>query len=201
MKKNSKAKLLSQKIIRETFSSSNKYPGFQARLMAILIDLTLIALLFTPLFMLIGNIFYGDNAPSDMLNKASIEMIEIYETSGTRINFWEFISNSPKYNDFFFKQYGFIKMALYQLIQFIILGVVILIFWLKKQATPGKICLSIKIVDATTLGKPSKRQLIIRLFSYIISILPVFLGVIWMLFDSRKQTWHDKIANTLVVRT
>jgi uncharacterized RDD family membrane protein YckC len=27
-----------------------------------------------------------------------------------------------------------------------------------------------------------------------------FLGVFWMLWDRRKQTWHDMVANSLVVR-
>ena len=27
------------------------------------------------------------------------------------------------------------------------------------------------------------------------------LGFIWVAFDARKQGWHDKLANTVVVRT
>ena len=27
-----------------------------------------------------------------------------------------------------------------------------------------------------------------------------FLGFFWMLWDSRKQTWHNLVANSLVVR-
>jgi hypothetical protein len=32
-----------------------------------------------------------------------------------------------------------------------------------------------------------------------LSILPLGLGIIWCIFDRRRQTWHDKIANTAVV--
>ncbi|MCT4635788.1 MAG: RDD family protein [Rickettsiales bacterium] len=195
-----KKKILSYKKVRESFSGSSKYPGFQARMMASLIDLTLIALLFSPLFMLLGNLVYGDSAPSEMIRHAVFDMIEVNKDTGMKPDFIAFISTNPEYSDYFFKQYGLIKMVLLQLSQLIAIMVVVMVFWFKKQATPGKMLLSMKIVDAKTLGKPSSRQLIIRLVGYIISVVPVFLGVIWIVFDSRKQAWHDKIANTLVIK-
>jgi uncharacterized RDD family membrane protein YckC len=35
---------------------------------------------------------------------------------------------------------------------------------------------------------------------YVISIIPLFLGLIWVAFDAQKQGWHDKIAGTYVVK-
>lgn len=195
-----KKKMLSYKKIRDTFSGSKKYPGFQARMMASLIDLTLIALIFSPLFMLLSNLLYGNSLPSEVLSHATSDMVELYKETGTKPSFMKFISTNPEYNDYFFAQYGLVKIALCQLLQLISIMTVVIVFWCKKQATPGKMFLSMKIVDATTLGKPSKRQLIIRLFSYIISVVPLFLGVIWIVFDNRKQAWHDKITNTLIVK-
>ena len=200
MKKKDKKNLLPSKIIRETFSGSKKHPGFQARMIAALIDLTVISIMFIPLFILLNNLIYGDTSPSDLINQAMVELISYNDTNNTQVDLMSFIHNTPEYNDYFFKEHGFIKVAINQVIQFICLAAVILAFWIKKQATPGKMLLYIKIVDATTLGKPTNRQLIIRLFSYIISVVPLFLGMIWLIFDDRKQAWHDKIANTLVVR-
>jgi uncharacterized RDD family membrane protein YckC len=57
-----------------------------------------------------------------------------------------------------------------------------------------------RIVDARTGGRPSTGQLIGRYFAYYVSILPLMLGFIWVAFDARKQGWHDKLANTVVVR-
>lgn len=34
-----------------------------------------------------------------------------------------------------------------------------------------------------------------------LSIIVFFLGFLWMLLDGDKQTWHDKIAGTVVVRS
>jgi len=57
-----------------------------------------------------------------------------------------------------------------------------------------------KIVDARTGGKPSTGQLIGRYFGYYLSMIPLFLGFIWVAFDKRKQGWHDKLAGTVVIR-
>ena len=76
----------------------------------------------------------------------------------------------------------------------------ILVFWHYKSATPGKMIIKASIVDATTYGKPSTKQFIIRNFGYIVSLIPLGLGYFWAGWDDRKQTWHDKMAHTLVVQ-
>ena len=75
-----------------------------------------------------------------------------------------------------------------------------MLFWYYKSATPGKMVLGLKIVDAATLGKPSKGQLVGRYLAYYLSGLPLFLGFLWVAWDRRKQGWHDKLAGTLVIR-
>lgn len=73
-------------------------------------------------------------------------------------------------------------------------------FWSRYQATPGKMLISAKIVDVKTGGKPSLRALIIRFLGYFPAYLILFLGVIWVGFDPKKQGWHDKMAGTLVIK-
>ena len=79
-------------------------------------------------------------------------------------------------------------------------ALVVILFWKYKSATPGKIMMGIAIVDASTGGNPSTVRLVLRFLGYIVSMLPFFLGFFWIAFDRLKQGWHDKIANTLVVR-
>lgn len=74
-------------------------------------------------------------------------------------------------------------------------------FWSAKQATPGKMAFSMRIVDARTGEAPSTGQYVGRYFAYILSTLPLGLGFIWVAFDERGQGWHDKLAGTVVVRT
>ncbi|MDO9355463.1 MAG: RDD family protein [Solirubrobacteraceae bacterium] len=75
-----------------------------------------------------------------------------------------------------------------------------IVFWLTKQATPGKMLFSAAIVDAKTGGKLSTGQAIGRYLGYFVSLLPLGLGILWVAFDARKQGWHDKLAGTVVVR-
>lgn len=77
----------------------------------------------------------------------------------------------------------------------------ILGFWTYRQATPGKMIINAKIVDAKTGGKPSTGQFVGRYFAYILSALPLGLGYFWAAWDPKKQTWHDKLSGTYVVRT
>jgi uncharacterized RDD family membrane protein YckC len=64
----------------------------------------------------------------------------------------------------------------------------------------GNKILGIRVVDADS-GEPLSyvRAFARALMSYI-SAIPLLLGYFWMLWDRRKQTWHDKVASSLVVR-
>lgn len=86
------------------------------------------------------------------------------------------------------------------LLSWIFPAVAVIIFWATKQATPGKIAISAKIVDSRTGGAPTAGQCVGRYFSYLLAALPLGLGLIWAAFDGRKQGWHDKLAGTVVVR-
>ena len=75
-----------------------------------------------------------------------------------------------------------------------------IIFWTWRGGTIGQLALGIQIrreSDGTRIGLGTS---IIRYIGYLISFWVFYLGVIWIAFDGRKQGWHDKIANTLVIR-
>ncbi len=38
-----------------------------------------------------------------------------------------------------------------------------------------------------------------RAVGYALAALPLFLGFFWILMDDRRQGWHDKLADTVVV--
>jgi len=85
------------------------------------------------------------------------------------------------------------------LIQDLLPALVVIFFWLKYQATPGKLLFDCEVVDFNTGQTISFKQAILRYVSYLIALLPVGLGFLWILWDKRKQGWHDKIAGTVVV--
>ncbi len=59
----------------------------------------------------------------------------------------------------------------------------------------------IRIVDQNTGQSISAWRVFGRQFARILSGAVCYLGYLWMLWDSRKQTWHDKIVGTVVVRS
>lgn len=83
---------------------------------------------------------------------------------------------------------------------YVLPAIAVIVFWIFKSATPGKMVTKITIVDSNTGGKPSTAQFIGRYCGYYISILPLFLGIIWVGIDKRKQGWHDKLAGTVVIK-
>ncbi len=77
--------------------------------------------------------------------------------------------------------------------------IAIVVFWTYKQATPGKMAISARIVDAKTGEKPTLQQYIVRYLGYFVATIPLGLGIFWVAWDKRKQGWHDKLANTVVI--
>jgi uncharacterized RDD family membrane protein YckC len=71
--------------------------------------------------------------------------------------------------------------------------------WAWKGTTIGGIVVGLKVVRID--GKPLTFPVaLIRSLAAAFSIIVLFLGYIWIAWDSEKQGWHDKIAGTVVLR-
>ena len=72
-------------------------------------------------------------------------------------------------------------------------------FWAWKGTTIGGIVCHLRVVrlDGTELRFT---EALVRGLSAIFSVAVAGLGWFWMLWDRERQTWHDKIAGTMVVR-
>ena len=64
----------------------------------------------------------------------------------------------------------------------------------------GRGYMKIKVVDYS--GEPIGfwRALFRNLFALFISAPPIYLGFLWIIWDSSKQAWHDKVFRTIVIR-
>jgi len=80
-------------------------------------------------------------------------------------------------------------------------AVAAILCWLYKQATPGKMVFSARVVDAKTGNTLTLAQSIGRYLGYFVSIIPFGLGLLWVAFDPKRQGWHDKLAGTVVIRS
>ena len=85
-------------------------------------------------------------------------------------------------------------------IEWLLPALATLVFWRYRSATPGKLAIRARIVDARSGGTPSIAQFVVRYLGYFVSIVPLCLGLIWVGIDRRKQGFHDKLARTVVIR-
>ena len=91
-----------------------------------------------------------------------------------------------------------------QLYQFISLAGPVFYYWYfwtqRDGQTPGKFALGLRVVKID--GSPiSDVDAVIRAVGYQVSALLFGLGYLWALIDRKNQTWHDKLARTVVVRS
>jgi uncharacterized RDD family membrane protein YckC len=73
------------------------------------------------------------------------------------------------------------------------------LMWKFKGTTIGGLVFHLQVlrVDGRALDWPT---VVVRALSCFLSLLPAGLGFIWIAIDDDRQSWHDKIAGTVVVR-
>lgn len=67
------------------------------------------------------------------------------------------------------------------------------------QATIGMMVLKIKILKENG-SKVGYQDAVLRYFASILSGVALGIGYFWMLGNDKKQTWHDILAKTVVVK-
>lgn len=96
------------------------------------------------------------------------------------------------------EQLGYYRLGEW-LINWLLPFLLTIFFWLRFLGTPGKLLMNCKIVDARSKAGPTTGQAVLRYVGYFASALPLGLGFLWIIWDRRKQGFHDKIAGTVVV--
>jgi uncharacterized RDD family membrane protein YckC len=71
----------------------------------------------------------------------------------------------------------------------------------RRGQTLGKRVFRIRVADIATGGPIGRGRAFVRWIGLWVSFFVFLLGFIWMLWDREKQTWHDKMAHTVVVPT
>ena len=90
-------------------------------------------------------------------------------------------------------------LGIYGVCYFTLVTIYFFLFMLSASQTPGMKCR--RLVVSTTEDVPlDPRRAWLRGFGYLISILPLLLGFIWMLVDPEHLTWADKVSGTYVKR-
>ncbi len=72
-------------------------------------------------------------------------------------------------------------------------------FWLWRGTTVGGIVFNLKVVRLDGRAMDPATALVRTLVAFL-SVFAMGLGFLWCLWDPECQTWHDKVAGTVVVR-
>jgi uncharacterized RDD family membrane protein YckC len=73
-------------------------------------------------------------------------------------------------------------------------------FWGSSGATLGMRLLHLRVVDAVTGAPIGYARATVRFLMSIVNSWACYIGWIWVAFDPRKQGWHDKVANSVVLQ-
>ncbi len=86
-------------------------------------------------------------------------------------------------------------LAIGQCIPILVTG----LMWATWGTSPGKRALHLQIVDVDTGRAMTVRQAGLRTIGYLLTFATFGAGFLWVLFNDKRQTLHDRIANTTVV--
>lgn len=86
----------------------------------------------------------------------------------------------------------------YSLITLLFVASYYIFFWTIAGQTPGKGIVGLRVLPRQG-SKLKLGRAILRYLGYYISIIPLGLGILWILVDDRRLAWHDKVAGTCVV--
>jgi uncharacterized RDD family membrane protein YckC len=88
-------------------------------------------------------------------------------------------------------------LGIYGACFFALVAIYFFLFMLSASQTPGM--KQQHLIVVTKEGQPlDPKQACMRGFGYLISILPVLLGFVWMLIDPEHLTWADKVSSTYI---
>ena len=150
-----------------------KFAGFWRRLVAFMIDSTIVTIIFVVLLVIAGLAFFFGAMSADN-------------------NAW--INNLANLK-------AFSSILLLTMVFYIAINTAYFTYFHGTTGrTPGKMLLGLQVLSAD--GTPISFGIaFLRAVGYLVSSLlgTIPIGFIWAAFDKKKQAWHDKIAGTVVI--
>jgi len=164
------------------------YPKFIPRIFSMVIDLTILSIFLSPVMNIISRnfmIFYfQDFFQANGIDTSSLKSLSQATTS-------------PEFAQYLTASKLFVYSGILFVVNTILMGVYFVFFWRKFGATPGKIIMRMRIVNAEDYSAPTTFQLIKRFFGYITALISIWT----ILFSKRGLALHDKIAGTVVIKS
>jgi uncharacterized RDD family membrane protein YckC len=156
----------------QTYVAQTTYAGFWIRVVARLVDAVILGV---PFGVLIGVLAVGSGAIAGNASSSNQNV----QGAGAAVLGGTFI-------------------LLYLVILVVTIGYWIY-FWGTTGSTLAMRLLRLRIVDANTGGPIGMARAAVRFLMSIVNTWACYIGWIWVAFDPRKQGWHDKAANSVVI--
>jgi uncharacterized RDD family membrane protein YckC len=150
------------------------YGGFGLRFVAILLDGLILGIPFGVLFALIGGLAVASVSTTVDPNTGQVNSVAAGGAGGLLVLLY-------------------LALLVVSILYYVVL-------W-SRGGTIGQRLLKLRVVDATTGANISMGKAFLRYIGLIIAAIPCYLGLLWVIWDPRKQGWHDKIAGTVVTHT
>ncbi len=164
-----------------------EYASLNRRIIAAIPDLELLTLILIPVGNFMNYVAYGAKHPF-------LLVAEFFDFKGD-------VVNTEELWNFLIADNFLLKYFVIQVISLLFLLAYHVYFWSKFSATPGKMLMKCRIVDSSSGDYPiSWQRAVGRFFSYALSIAPLCFGFIIASFTKRKQTVHDFVSKTVVIR-
>lgn len=187
-----------------------QYATFDRRMIASSIDIMIMTIILYPLMAIVNFVLY----------RGGISLDEFFTTHGRTVS-------AEDLGDFIMQEHLIVKWLFVQGVVFIAMAAYFIWFWYRKGATPGKLVIKCRIIDANTNQPPSLKQCIGRFFGYMLSVVPIFAVTAFMLYASvahsfqnwyvvfvplscfgffiqtvtkKKQALHDLVSGTTVIK-
>jgi uncharacterized RDD family membrane protein YckC len=84
---------------------------------------------------------------------------------------------------------------------FVASAIYMALFWYLFGSTLGQLLFGLRVVRMDGLRALTFWQVVVRVIGFYISMAVFFLGFLWILVDSGRRGWHDKLARTKVIYT
>lgn len=173
-------------VSKQLFQKPVEYASFNRRLYSMTIDILFFILLTTPIMNLIGYFVIGENDIASITKGFQPQEIE------QEIQLDQFLAALMEHK--ILQKYLFMMFMM-----LVLLFIYEFFFWVKFDTTPGKWLFATKMVDADTLKSPKPKQYVKRFLYYFVSTIPVYLGFFAISWSPRKQAWHDRLSNIVVI--
>ena len=163
------------------------YPKFIPRIFAMVIDLTILSIILTPLMNVLSQnilvFYFQDFFQANGVDTSSLKSLSL-------------ATRTPEFAAHLTAAKFLTYTGTLFLINTTFMGAYFVFFWRKFCATPGKIIMRMRVVNAIDHSTPTTFQLIKRFFGYITALI----GMWSILFSKKGLALHDKIAGTVVIK-